>query len=66
MQRSAAAAQPQQQQQPSAIKTAASLWWSGVCDALQMQRCIVFCVLDGSGVILVGVLCPAAEIVCPF
>ena len=28
--------------------------WSGVCDALQLQRCIVFCVLDNSGVILVG------------
>jgi hypothetical protein len=42
---------------PSAYTAAAPTLaprWSGVCDALQVQRCIVFCVLDGSGVILVS------------
>ncbi|GBF99027.1 hypothetical protein Rsub_11972 [Raphidocelis subcapitata] len=34
------------------LQQTAALWWSGVWDALQLQRCVVFCVLDSSGVIL--------------
>jgi hypothetical protein len=35
----------------NALRTAAALWWAGAVDALQLQRAVVYCVLDESGVV---------------